>query len=119
MRARLRVIVFVAGFMPATVLGQTVRGTVKDRATGEAGSGAVVMLERAVSDSAVQERGALTDGNGAYSIVAWGRGRIAFPCAGSGGSRSSRSRWCSRKAKSASWMSRWTRSRSEGPACRS
>jgi hypothetical protein len=70
----IRAIVFMAGLVPATVLGQTVRGTVTDRATGAAGSGAVIMLERAVTDSMVQERGVLADGNGAYSIVAWGAG---------------------------------------------
>jgi hypothetical protein len=69
-----RAIVVMAGLVPATVLGQTVRGTVKDRATGAAGSGAVVMLERAVTASTVQERGVLADANGAYSIVAWGAG---------------------------------------------
>lgn len=64
----------MAGLLPATVHGQTVRGTVTDRATGAAASGAVIMLERPVTDSTVQERGVLADGNGAYSIVAWGPG---------------------------------------------
>ena len=69
-----RAIIFMAGFLPATVLGQTVRGTVTDRATGAAGTGAVIILERAVNDSMVQERGALAGADGAYSIVAWGPG---------------------------------------------
>src|SRR5688572_22191812 len=67
-------IIIMAGVIPSTLPGQTVRGTVTDRATGAAASGAVIMLERAVTDSTVQERGVLADGDGAYSIVAWGAG---------------------------------------------
>ena len=69
-----RVVIVVAGMVPAAVPAQTVRGTVTDRGAGTAGAGAVVILQRAVSDSTAGERSVLADGTGAFSVVAWGPG---------------------------------------------
>ncbi len=68
-----RVVLLVAAW-PALTSAQTVRGTVTDRAPGTAGAGAVVILQRTLTDSTVGERSVLADGNGAFSIVAWGPG---------------------------------------------
>ena len=66
-------IAFTVALVPFTVHAQVVRGTVTDRASGAAGSGAIVRLEK-YADTSIVERSVLTDLDGAYSIVSWGPG---------------------------------------------
>ena len=54
--------------VPGLLGGQTVRGTVTERSSGAAGSGAVVVLERLAQDSVVERNAILAHADGSFIV---------------------------------------------------